>query len=44
MTSKAFGRLAPLNGQPTMEAVVTLGNGGYEQLVYCDVARLSCSP
>jgi NADPH:quinone reductase-like Zn-dependent oxidoreductase len=39
MISKALGRLAPVDGQPTMKAVVTLGNGGYEQLVYCDVAR-----
>lgn len=39
MTSKALGRLAPLRGQLTMKAVVTMGNGGYDQLVYCDVAR-----
>jgi NADPH:quinone reductase-like Zn-dependent oxidoreductase len=39
MTGAALGRLAPLDGQPTMKAVVTMGNGGYDQLVYCDVAR-----
>ncbi len=39
MSDAALGRLRPLNGQPTMKAVVTMGNGGYEQLVYCDVAR-----
>ena len=39
MTSKALGRLAPLDGQPTMKAIVTMGNGGYDQLVYRDVAR-----
>lgn len=39
MTSKALGRLAPRDGQPTMKAVVTIGNGGYDQLVYCDVVR-----
>ena len=37
--AKALGRLAARDGQPTMKAVVTMGNGGYEQLVYCDVAR-----
>lgn len=35
----ALGRLAPRAGQPSMKAVVTLGNGGYEQLYYGDVAR-----
>ncbi|MCF1710324.1 zinc-binding dehydrogenase [Tabrizicola sp. J26] len=39
MTDTALGRLAPRPGQPTMKAVVTMGNGGYDQLVYCDVAR-----
>ena len=39
MTDKSLGRLAPRPGQPTMKAVVTMGNGGYDQLVYCDVAR-----
>jgi NADPH:quinone reductase-like Zn-dependent oxidoreductase len=39
MTSKALGRLAPLDGKPTMKAIVTMGNGGYDQLVYCDVVR-----
>lgn len=39
MTEAALGRLAPRDGQPTMKAVVTLGNGGYGQLLYCDVAR-----
>lgn len=37
--AKALGRLAARDGQPTMKAVVTMGNGGYDQLVYCDVAR-----
>jgi NADPH:quinone reductase-like Zn-dependent oxidoreductase len=39
MNSKALGRLAPVKGQLTMKAVVTMGNGGYDQLVFCDVAR-----
>ncbi len=39
MNSKALGRLAPVKGQSTMKAVVTMGNGGYDQLVFCDVAR-----
>ncbi len=39
MTDAALGRLAPRDGHPTMKAVVTMGNGGYEQLIYCDVAR-----
>jgi NADPH:quinone reductase-like Zn-dependent oxidoreductase len=39
MADAALGRLAPVPGQPTMKAVVTLGNGGYDQLAYCDVAR-----
>lgn len=39
MHDAALGRLRPLEGQPTMKAVVTLGNGGYEQLAFCDVAR-----
>jgi NADPH:quinone reductase-like Zn-dependent oxidoreductase len=39
MTGKSLGRLAPRDGEPTMKAVVTLGNGGYDQLLYCDVAR-----
>ena len=39
MTDDALGRLRPLDGQPTMKAVVTMGNGGYDRLVYCDVAR-----
>lgn len=44
MTDTAFGRLAPRDGQPTMKAVVTMGNGGYDQLVYCDVARPAPGP
>lgn len=44
MSDAALGRLRPLNGQPTMKAVVTMGNGGYDQLVYCDVARPSPGP
>ena len=39
MSDAALGRLRPLDGQQTMKAVVTMGNGGYDQLVYCDVAR-----
>ncbi len=39
MSVKALGRLSPANEKPTMKAVVTMGNGGYDQLVYCDVAR-----
>lgn len=44
MTDAALGRLAPRPGQPTMKAVVTLGNGGYDQLRYCDVARPAPGP
>lgn len=44
MIGTALGRLAPRAGQPTMKAVVTMGNGGYDQLVYCDVARPSPGP
>lgn len=44
MTNLALGRLAPKFGQPTMKAVVTMGNGGYDQLVYCDVARPTPGP
>ncbi len=44
MNSKALGRLAPMTGRPTMKAVVTMGNGGYDQLVYCDVARPKPGP
>jgi NADPH:quinone reductase-like Zn-dependent oxidoreductase len=44
MTFKALGRLSPADGQPTMKAVVTMGNGGYDQLVYCDVARPTPAP
>lgn len=39
MRNPALGRLAPRTGEPTMKAVVTMGNGGYDQLVFCDVAR-----
>lgn len=39
MSAAALGRLAPRAGQPVMKAVVTMGNGGYEQLVTCEVAR-----
>lgn len=38
-TAASLGRLAPQIGQPTMKAVVTMGNGGFDQLVFCDVAR-----
>lgn len=44
MNVKALGRLAPSDGQPTMKAVVTMGTGGYDQLVYCDVARTPPGP
>jgi NADPH:quinone reductase-like Zn-dependent oxidoreductase len=44
MSDKGLGRLAPADGQPTMKAVVTMGNGGYDQLVYCDVARPAPGP
>ena len=39
MRVQALGRLTPTDGKPTMKAVVTMGNGGDDQLVYCDVAR-----
>jgi NADPH:quinone reductase-like Zn-dependent oxidoreductase len=44
MSDVSLGRLSPLVGQPTMKAVVTMGNGGYEQLVYCDVLRPAPGP
>ncbi len=44
MSDPALGRLRPVDGQPTMKAVVTLGNGGYDQLVCCDVARPAPGP
>ena len=44
MSVKALGRLTPSEGQPTMKAVVTMGNGGYDQLVYCDVVRPTPGP
>jgi NADPH:quinone reductase-like Zn-dependent oxidoreductase len=44
MSVKTLGRLTPSDGQPTMKAVVTMGNGGYDQLVYCDVARPNPGP
>ncbi len=44
MSFKALSRLSPSDGQPTMKAVVTMGNGGYDQLVYCDVARPTPGP
>ena len=44
MTDQALGRLAPQPGQPTMKAVVTMGNGGYDRLLYCDVARPTPGP
>lgn len=44
MSDRALGRLTPLDGRPTMKAVVTMGNGGYDQLVYCDVARPTPGP
>lgn len=44
MSVKALGRLAASRGQPTMKAVVTMGNGGYDQLVYCDVSRPTPGP
>lgn len=39
MTVPAPGRLAATAGQPTMKAVVTTGNGGYDRLLYCDALR-----
>ncbi len=39
MTTPAPGRLAPIKGQPSMKAVVTTGNGGYDRLLYCDALR-----
>jgi NADPH:quinone reductase-like Zn-dependent oxidoreductase len=44
MSDAALGRLGPSDDQPTMKAVVTIGNGGYDQLVYCDVARPVAGP
>lgn len=44
MSDGSLGRLTPGNGQPTMKAVVTMGNGGYDQLVYCDVVRPEPGP
>lgn len=44
MSDATLGRLAPQGDQPTMKAVVTLGNGGYDQLAYCDVARPTPGP
>jgi NADPH:quinone reductase-like Zn-dependent oxidoreductase len=37
-------RLEPVPGRPTMQAVVTTGNGGLDRLVYRDVARPSAGP
>ena len=39
MPIPAPGRLAPIAGQPTMMAVVTTGNGGYDRLLYCKARR-----
>lgn len=39
MSANTPGRLVAADGQPTMKAIVTTGNGGYDQLVYRDVAR-----
>jgi NADPH:quinone reductase-like Zn-dependent oxidoreductase len=36
---KAPGRLAPVANQPTMMAIVTTGNGGYDRLLYCEARR-----
>lgn len=44
MTNPSLGRLSPKPGQPVMKAVVTIGNGGYDQLVYGDVARPAPGP
>lgn len=44
MSVDALGRLAPAPGRPSMKAIVTMGNGGYDQLVYCDVARPAPGP
>lgn len=39
MSVNTSGRLEAANGQPTMKAIVTMGNGSYDQLVYRDVVR-----
>lgn len=39
MSVTAPGRLAATGNQPTMKAIVTTGNGGYDRLLYCDAAR-----
>ena len=39
MPVPAPGRLAPIPGQPTMRAIVTTGNGGYDRLVSCEARR-----
>lgn len=39
MSAEAPDRFTISAGQPTMKAVVTTGNGGYERLVYRDVPR-----
>ena len=44
MSVNALGRLTPLDGRPTMKAVVTMGNGGYDQLAYRDVTRPAPGP
>lgn len=36
---KAPGRLRPVANQPTMMAIVTTGNGGYDRLLYCEARR-----
>lgn len=44
MTAQSPDRFNFLDGQPSMKAVVTTGNGGYERLVYRDVARPVSAP
>lgn len=39
MSARVPDRFVATDGQPTMKAVVTTGNGGYDRLVYRDVAR-----
>lgn len=39
MSVMAPGRLAPTGNRPTMKAIVTTGNGGYDRLQYCEAAR-----
>ena len=44
LTQRPKDRLEFVSGDDTMKAVVTRGNGGYEQLDYCDVKRPQPGP